>query len=73
MPDLLIRNFPAAELAVLDFHASRLGLSRNEYVRRQLLHAAHHAETHLSLDDLEAFAGLTEDLADEDVMRQAWT
>ncbi|MEJ7755849.1 MAG: ribbon-helix-helix domain-containing protein [Nocardioidaceae bacterium] len=36
MPDVLIRNFPAEDLALLDEHAARLGLSRTEFLRRQL-------------------------------------
>jgi hypothetical protein len=28
MPDVLIRNFPAEDLALLDQHAARLGISR---------------------------------------------
>jgi hypothetical protein len=33
MPDVLIRNFPAEDLALLDQLAARLGISRTEYLR----------------------------------------
>jgi len=36
MPDVLIRNVPAEHLALLDEHAARYGISRAEYLRRQL-------------------------------------
>jgi hypothetical protein len=33
MPDILIRDVPADDLARIDAHAARLGLSRTEYLR----------------------------------------
>ena len=36
MPDVLIRNFPAEDLTLLDEQAARLGISRTEYLRRHL-------------------------------------
>ena len=36
MADVLIRDVPEAVLAGVDAHASRLGLSRVEYIRRRL-------------------------------------
>ena len=36
MPDVLIRNFSADDLELLDKQARRLGLSRSEFLRRQL-------------------------------------
>ena len=36
MADVLIRDVPEAVLAGVDGHASRLGLSRVEYIRRRL-------------------------------------
>ena len=36
MPDVLIRDVPAEDLARIDGHAARLGLSRTEYLRRRL-------------------------------------
>ena len=36
MSDILIRDVPEDVIAVIDHRASHLGLSRNEYLRRQL-------------------------------------
>ena len=36
MTDVLIRDVPDDVIATVDAHASRLGLSRSEYVRRRL-------------------------------------
>ncbi len=72
MTDVLIRDVPDDVIAALDAHAGRLGLSRSEYVRRRL---AQDAATHgspVSVQDLARFAGLFSDLADPDVMSQAW-
>ena len=73
MPDLLIRNFPADDLALLDAHAARLGLSRAEFLRRQLLQTARRSDSPVSRADLEGFGRLAGDLADDEVMRQAWS
>ena len=40
MPDVLIRDVPVDDLVRLDARAARLGLSRNEYLRRQLRQSA---------------------------------
>jgi hypothetical protein len=73
MPDLLIRNFPVEDLALLDSQAARLGLSRTEYIRRQLQKEARRARTPVSVEDLEAFTETFGDLADDDVISQAWS
>ena len=73
MPDVLIRNFPAEDLELLDEQARRVGLSRTEYLRRQLHREARRSETAVTVDDLSAFTGLLPDLADADVMRDAWS
>ena len=36
VPDILIRDLPDHVVAAIDANAQRLGLSRNEYLRRQL-------------------------------------
>lgn len=73
MPDVLIRNFPADDLELLDKQARRVGLSRTEYLRRQLHREARRTESGVTVGDLEAFSGLLPDLADSDVMREAWS
>jgi hypothetical protein len=72
MTDVLIRDVPDAVIAALDAHASRLGLSRSEYVRRRLAQDAVTSESPVSVGDLARFARAFGDLADPDVMSQAW-
>ncbi|MBA3309624.1 MAG: ribbon-helix-helix protein, CopG family [Nocardioidaceae bacterium] len=73
MPDVLIRNFPAEDLALLDEHAARLGISRTEHLRRQLQQVARRTVTAVTAADLVAFAQSIPDLADDDVMTDAWS
>ncbi|MFD6098000.1 CopG family transcriptional regulator [Nocardiopsis flavescens] len=72
MADVLIRNVPDEVLAVLDAEARRRGLSRSEYLRRSLEHAAHGSDASVTVEDLSRFAEDFADLADPDVMEQAW-
>ncbi len=71
MTDLLIRDVPDEVVAAIDANAGRLGLSRNEYLRRTVARAAHKPAT-VTVNDLAAFGTVFADLADDDVMRQAW-
>jgi hypothetical protein len=73
MPDILIRNVPSDDLARIDAHAGRLGLSRTEYLRRRLHQDAARPTTSVTAGDLRAFAVRFGDLDDPEVMRQAWT
>ncbi|MFC9363650.1 ribbon-helix-helix protein, CopG family [Rhodococcus sp. NPDC057014] len=73
MSDVLIRNFPAEDLALLDEHAARLGISRTEFLRRQLQQEARRTITTVSTADLVRFAQDFPDLADDEVMRDAWS
>jgi antitoxin FitA-like protein len=72
MTDVLIRDVPDDVIAALDAHAGRLGLSRSEYVRRRLAQDAATPGSPVSVQDLARFADLFGDLADPDVMSQAW-
>ena len=72
MTDMLIRDVPDDVIAALETHARRLGLSRSEYVRRRLAQDAAVADSPVSAGDLARFAGTFSDLADPDVMSQAW-
>jgi plasmid stability protein len=72
MADMLIRDVPDDVIAALDVHAARLGLSRSEYVRRRLAQDAGASGTPVTVEDLLRFAGIFGDLADPDVMFQAW-
>jgi plasmid stability protein len=72
MTDVLIRDLPDDVIAALDAHAGRLGLSRSEYVRRRLAQDAARSGSPVTIKDLSRFADLFGDLADPDVMSQAW-
>jgi plasmid stability protein len=72
MTDMLIRDVPDTVIAALDTHAARLGLSRSEYVRRRLAQDATADETPVTVADLSRFSALFSDLADPDVMGEAW-
>lgn len=72
MSDMLIRDVPEDVLAALDANAARLGLSRSEYVRRELSHVAQRSASPVTSNDLQRFTNTFSDLADVDVMDQAW-
>jgi plasmid stability protein len=75
--DILIRDLPDETLAELDAAAARAGISRVEYLRRVLTaeadRVASGARPPLTRDDWRQLHALTADLADEDIMRGAWT
>jgi Ribbon-helix-helix protein, copG family len=70
--DVLIRDVPDDVIAAVDAHAGRLGLSRSEYVRRRLAQDAAAQTSAVTEGDLARFAERFGDLADPDVMSQAW-
>jgi len=72
MVDVLIRDVPDDVVAAIDADASRLGLSRNEYLRRKLTLEVAAAGDVVTVEDLSRFADTFADLADPEVMRQAW-
>jgi len=72
MTDILIRDVPEEVVAALDIHATRLGLSRSEYVRRRLAQDAATPGSAVGVEDLARFADAFADLADPDVMSRAW-
>ncbi|WP_439565391.1 type II toxin-antitoxin system VapB family antitoxin [Microcella sp.] len=75
MTDILIRGMSDESVARIEEQASKLGLSRNEYLRRQLdALAAVQRETpaEISLDDLRRASHAARDLDDPDVMAAAW-
>ncbi|MFD3402884.1 ribbon-helix-helix protein, CopG family [Kribbella sp. NPDC058693] len=73
MTDVLIRDVPDDVLAVIDKRAAGLGLSRSEYLRRQLSQEAARSQVVVTVADLERLAELTRDVEDPDVMEQAWS
>jgi hypothetical protein len=73
VPDILIRDVPAEDLARIDAQAARLGLSRTEYLRRRLRQDAARAAEPVTPADLAHFSERFADLADREVMRRAWS
>lgn len=72
MTDLLIRNVPDDVVAALDMKAKRLGLSRSEYLRRQMVREATTSSQTVTVQSLQRFGDAFADLADADVMARAW-
>ena len=72
MTDMLIRDVPDDVIAAVDAHARRLGLSRAEYVRRRLAQDAAVEGPAVGVQDLRRFTETFADLADPEVMAQAW-
>ncbi|HEY9335557.1 MAG TPA: ribbon-helix-helix protein, CopG family [Kribbella sp.] len=73
MSDVLIRDVPDDVLAVIDHRAASQGLSRSEYLRRQLSQEAARSEVVVTVADLERLAELARDVEDPDVMARAWS
>lgn len=72
MTDVLVRDVPDEVITALDARASRLGLSRSEYLRRRLAQEAMNSPQPVTADDLATFAQTFADLADPEVMKGAW-
>jgi len=73
MSDVLIRDVPEDVLAAVQARAAKLGLSRNEYLRRLLAQDALVLTTPVTMADLHRFAETCGDLADPEVLQQAWS
>jgi hypothetical protein len=72
MSDILIRDVPEHTVAEIDRRASESGVSRNEYLRHWLDREIRPQVT-VTDDDLQRLSALAGDVADPDVMRQAWS
>jgi hypothetical protein len=70
--DILIRDVPESTVAEIDRRAGDLGVSRNEYLRRWL-DTEMRPTRQVTTEDLRRFGRLARDLADPDVMREAWS
>jgi plasmid stability protein len=70
--DVSIRGVPDDVVAAIDERARRLGISRNENLRRALESESRPAVT-VSSADLGPLAEQFTDLADPDVMGDAWS
>lgn len=71
--DILIRGVPAEQVAAIDELAKGLGLSRNDYLRREVQQVAGRRAVRVTMKDLEDFCAMSSGLGDEDIMRQAWS
>jgi len=71
MPDILIRDLPEHVIAAIDANAQRLGLSRNEYLRRRL-GVEIPPRPRVTVEDLKRFAEAFADLKDPEIMAKAW-
>ncbi|MHB1066896.1 MAG: type II toxin-antitoxin system VapB family antitoxin [Candidatus Nanopelagicales bacterium] len=71
MADILVRDVPDNVVSALDARAARLGLSRNEFLRRRFAQEAVPLLA-VNVDDLRSLAQTFGDLADPDVMKGAW-
>ncbi len=72
MADVLVRDVPEEVVAALDAHAARQGISRTEYLRRQLAEAAARTAGRVTVEDLRATAEFFGEARDPDVIREAW-
>jgi hypothetical protein len=72
MTDVLIRDVPEDVVSAIEAKAKRLGLSRTEYLRRQMVRVASTSDEPVTVESLRQFAQTFADLADPEVMRGAW-
>lgn len=72
MVDVLICDVPEEVVAAIDAAASRLGLSRSEYLRRRLAGEIAASGATVTVEDLSWFADRFADLGDPEVMRRGW-
>lgn len=73
MPNILIRDLSQAAVDRIDGAAADLGLSRNEYLRRRFEQSVTEpSERTVTAEDWQRSAETFADLADPDVMDNAW-
>lgn len=72
MTDVLIRDVPDDVVSAIEAKAKRLGLSRTDYLRRQMVRVASTSDDPVTVESLRQFAQTFADLADPEVMREAW-
>lgn len=72
MSDILIRDVPEVTVTEIDRRARDLGISRSEFLRRWLAREIHVSQP-VTAEDWNRFGRLARDLADPDVMREAWS
>ncbi len=72
MTDVLIRDVPDDVVSAIEAQAKRLGLSRSEYLRRQMRRVASTSDERVTVESLRQFTLTFADLADPEVMGGAW-
>jgi len=72
MTDVLIRGVPDDVAGALDAKARLLGISRTEYLRRELARIATSDAAPVTADSLRDFSATFSDLGDTELMRRAW-
>lgn len=68
---MVIRDLSVEVVYAIDEQAQRLGLSRAEFVRRELAKIAQRGSTAVTVDDLRKFTERFGDLEDPEVMAGA--
>lgn len=72
MTNVLIRGLNDETVARIDRSAEELGLSRNEYLRRQLEDGTPRVTTKATEEDWKRSGEIFADLGDPDIMADAW-
>lgn len=72
MTNVLIRGLSDETVARIDQSAAELGLSRNEYLRRRLEGDEPRLAAKVTTGDWKRSAEVLADLADPDIMADAW-
>lgn len=72
MTNILIRGLSDETVARIDRSAAGLGLSRNEYLRRRLEGDEPRPVAKVTREDWKRSAEVLADLADPDIMADAW-
>lgn len=73
MPDMLVRNVPNETVRQIEKNASRMGLSREEYLRRALARISGTDSSPVTREDLTRATALFADVENPAVMEQAWS
>jgi Ribbon-helix-helix protein, copG family. len=73
VPDLLIRSVDEDTLRRIDADAERLGLSRTEYLRREIVRLGQRGTRPTTREDLTRAMKVFADLSDDAVMSRAWS
>lgn len=72
MVDVWIRDLPADVVFALDVQAARLGIPRDEFIRRELGQVRRRQGPRVEVADLRRFAALFSDLSNPAVADRAW-